>query len=336
MCRRHGPILRCVLGHCNPRHRAVVRAGDGRSRGPSQHRRRHGPHGQTRRRRIGRDRRHGRKARFDRPGDADRHDGLERRRSAEQNIASIRRTSSAPSPVSRFARRVRARPNTRCAAWPPPAAPWPPSASTLMRRPCRRPQWRSTAARSSMPTSTISITSEMLRGPQGTLYGAGSMGGTIKLVTNPPKLGTFEGAADVDTSHTTGGSTNGGGSVMVNLPIGDIAALRFGQTEKYISGWIHRCVDRARRSFRFPRISAHCGAQCVYYCTRGDVQDAPVAKTQGKSNMERFISSRASLLVNRATLCRSPGTHVPAHQRRRLQQLPGAAQQRIAMYQPTI
>ena len=29
---------------------------------------------------------------------------------------------------------------------------------------------------------------EILRGPQGTLYGAGSMGGTIKLVTNPPKL----------------------------------------------------------------------------------------------------------------------------------------------------
>src|SRR5476651_1417093 len=34
---------------------------------------------------------------------------------------------------------------------------------------------------------------EVLRGPQGTLYGAGSMGGTIKLVTNPAKLGTFEG-----------------------------------------------------------------------------------------------------------------------------------------------
>jgi iron complex outermembrane receptor protein len=29
---------------------------------------------------------------------------------------------------------------------------------------------------------------EVLRGPQGTLYGAGSMGGTIKLVTNPPQL----------------------------------------------------------------------------------------------------------------------------------------------------
>jgi len=37
---------------------------------------------------------------------------------------------------------------------------------------------------------------EALRGPQGTLYGAGSMGGTIKLVTNQPKIGTFEGATE--------------------------------------------------------------------------------------------------------------------------------------------
>src|SRR6202049_4832063 len=57
---------------------------------------------------------------------------------------------------------------------------------------------------------------EVLRGPQGTLYGAGSMGGTIKLTTNQPKLGTLEAATDLNTSHTeSGGSWNGGGSVMV-------------------------------------------------------------------------------------------------------------------------
>src|ERR1700693_224165 len=80
---------------------------------------------------------------------------------------------------------------------------------------------------------------EVLRGPQGTLYGAGSMGGTIKLVTNQPELGKFDGAADLNTSYTeSGGSWNGGGSGMVKLPLGDIAALRVVGTEKYISGWI--------------------------------------------------------------------------------------------------
>src|SRR6202790_3001632 len=133
---------------------------------------------------------------------------------------------------------------------------------------------------------------EILRGPQGTLYGAGSMGGTIKLVTNPPKLHTLEGSAEVDASQTTGGSTNGHGSLMLNFPIGDIAALRFVTTDKYISGFIHRYVI-APGQFPFPT-NFNCG---VYYCNRGDVQAAPIAQDHANSNIERFISSRASLLV---------------------------------------
>jgi iron complex outermembrane receptor protein len=135
---------------------------------------------------------------------------------------------------------------------------------------------------------------EVLRGPQGTLYGGGSMGGTIKLVTNPPKLGSFEGAAAVDASQTTGGGTNGGGSLMLNFPIGDKAALRFVTTDKYISGWIDRKVI-APGAFPFPTNYGPCGP--FYYCNRGDVADAPVAKDIKGSNQERFVSARASLLV---------------------------------------
>src|SRR6202790_3180865 len=83
---------------------------------------------------------------------------------------------------------------------------------------------------------------ETLRGPQGTLYGSGSMGGTIKLVTNQPKLGIFEGATDTTVSQTTHGKTNGGGSLMLNLPLGDIAALRTVMTAKYVSGFIDRII----------------------------------------------------------------------------------------------
>jgi iron complex outermembrane receptor protein len=134
---------------------------------------------------------------------------------------------------------------------------------------------------------------EILRGPQGTLYGAGSMGGTIKLVTNPPKLSSFEGEAAVDASQTTGGSTNGRGSLMLNLPISDIAALRLVTTGKYISGWIDRKVIEAGK-FPFPTNFGNCG---VYYCNRGDVESAPVAEDHKNSNLERFVSSRATLLV---------------------------------------
>jgi outer membrane receptor protein involved in Fe transport len=134
---------------------------------------------------------------------------------------------------------------------------------------------------------------EVLRGPQGTLYGAGSMGGTIKLVTNQPKLGAFEGDAEVDASQTDGGRANGRGSLMVNLPLGEIAALRLVTTDKYISGWVDRRVI-APGAFPFPTNFGNCGA---YFCDRGDVQDAPVATNVNGSNLERFISARGSLLV---------------------------------------
>ena len=140
---------------------------------------------------------------------------------------------------------------------------------------------------------------ETLRGPQGTLYGSGSMGGTIKLVTNQPKLGNFEGATDATISQTTHGSTNGGGSLMLNLPLGEIAALRTVMTAKYVSGFIDRIIAPAGQ---FPSPTVQAGtlgapALCAYYCQRGDVVDAPVAKVVKGSNLERFLSARAILLV---------------------------------------
>jgi len=140
---------------------------------------------------------------------------------------------------------------------------------------------------------------ETLRGPQGTLYGSGSMGGTIKLVTNQPKLGTFEAATDTTISQTAHGSTNGGGSLMLNLPIGEYAALRTVTTAKYISGWIDRIVAPPGE---FPAPTQPAGspgapALCAYNCVRGDVLNMPVQQVIKGVNLERFASARASLLV---------------------------------------
>lgn len=69
---------------------------------------------------------------------------------------------------------------------------------------------------------------EVLRGPQGTLYGASSMGGTIRLIFNKPDLDDFEGAvnAQVSTvSHGSGAGANIDG--VVNVPIvEDVLAVR--------------------------------------------------------------------------------------------------------------
>src|ERR1700691_4902785 len=60
---------------------------------------------------------------------------------------------------------------------------------------------------------------EVLRGPQGTLYGSGSMGGTVRVLTNQPKLDTFEGSVQGTGSYTDGGGGNGAANLMMNFPI---------------------------------------------------------------------------------------------------------------------
>jgi iron complex outermembrane recepter protein len=141
---------------------------------------------------------------------------------------------------------------------------------------------------------------EVLRGPQGTLYGAGSMGGTIKLVTNQPQLGKWEAATDLNTSHTdSGGSWNGGGSVMLNIPLGDIVALRVVGTDKYVSGWLDRYIYGA--SFPFPTNPSGTPLAlpgCLeYYCKRGDLTGLTPEQVVDGVNLERFSSARAMLLV---------------------------------------
>jgi iron complex outermembrane recepter protein len=127
---------------------------------------------------------------------------------------------------------------------------------------------------------------EVLRGPQGTLYGAGSMGGTIKLVTNAPQLNTVAASAQTKDSDTDGGGFNYGGSAMLNLPIAqDVAAVRFVGTYKSNSGWIDRIVLNP-----FP-LETNGGT------TRGDVTAAPVQARYSDVNWEKLQGGRVTLLL---------------------------------------
>lgn len=68
---------------------------------------------------------------------------------------------------------------------------------------------------------------EVLRGPQGTLYGSGALGGTVRYALNPPVLGEFNGHGQVSASQVNGSDGVGwAGDVTANLPLGDQAALR--------------------------------------------------------------------------------------------------------------
>jgi outer membrane receptor protein involved in Fe transport len=124
-------------------------------------------------------------------------------------------------------------------------------------------------------------TIEVLRGPQGTLYGSGSMGGTVRVVTNQPQLGVYGGSIEGIASGTEGGGPNGTVNAAVNIPINDMLALRVVGSDIQRSGFIDRVVLNP-----FPNDTI----------TRGNVLTAPVESDKKDVNTEAEKTFRASLL----------------------------------------
>lgn len=80
---------------------------------------------------------------------------------------------------------------------------------------------------------------EVLRGPQGTLYGSGAMGGAIRIITNKPDLSDFSASVEGSASHTRHGEANYSAKGMVNLPlVTDAVALRAVAYHTYQGGYI--------------------------------------------------------------------------------------------------
>jgi iron complex outermembrane recepter protein len=132
---------------------------------------------------------------------------------------------------------------------------------------------------------------EVLRGPQGTLYGAGSMGGTIKLITTPPKLTAFEASADSILSDTKDGGLNYAEKGMVNLPlITDKVALRIVASVGHDSGFIDRVV--------VPNFPLETNPAPGYYgITRGNVVGVPGSQVFSGVNDNDTTTARVSLLI---------------------------------------
>ena len=79
---------------------------------------------------------------------------------------------------------------------------------------------------------------ESLSGPQGTLYGASSEAGTIRIITNKPSTAGFEGRIDVEGNHVEHGAWGGKAEGMLNFPLGDMAALRLVGFYQHDAGYI--------------------------------------------------------------------------------------------------
>jgi iron complex outermembrane receptor protein len=85
---------------------------------------------------------------------------------------------------------------------------------------------------------------ELLRGPQGTLYGAGAMGGLLKYVTNDPDSTGFSGKAGLAVRQSKSGALGHVENAVVNVPLSEgVAAIRVAAFNEHDGGYI-RSVGR--------------------------------------------------------------------------------------------
>jgi iron complex outermembrane receptor protein len=79
---------------------------------------------------------------------------------------------------------------------------------------------------------------EVLRGPQGALYGASSLGGLVKFVTNAPELDRFALRARLGAATVDGGKMSYRSNLVVNTPLSDTVALRMSGSYQKEPGFI--------------------------------------------------------------------------------------------------
>ncbi len=129
---------------------------------------------------------------------------------------------------------------------------------------------------------------EVLRGPQGTLYGAGALGGTIRIIPAEPSMEGFSGKVIASAglvAHSSEIDRSLAG--VVNLPLGETLALRVSAKETYSAGFIDNFnVVRQPQNLAPPILAVPgdvAGAGAVYY-------------TNKDANYGRSDSARISLL----------------------------------------
>jgi iron complex outermembrane receptor protein len=79
---------------------------------------------------------------------------------------------------------------------------------------------------------------ETLRGPQGTLFGSGSVGGTIRYITNQPRTDRIEGTVEAGVNVLKGGDIGYDAKAAINMPMSDTSALRLVGYHTHFGGFV--------------------------------------------------------------------------------------------------
>jgi iron complex outermembrane recepter protein len=131
---------------------------------------------------------------------------------------------------------------------------------------------------------------ESLSGPQGTLYGASSEAGTIRIITNKPELGKTYGRVDAELNKVDHGGMGGKAEGMINLPIGRGIAFRASAFYQHDAGYIDNIFGSR----------TYCGTDSNF--DNGCILDGPTVTNAGLEkknfNYSNVYGGRAALKVD--------------------------------------
>jgi outer membrane receptor protein involved in Fe transport len=125
---------------------------------------------------------------------------------------------------------------------------------------------------------------ENLSGPQGTLYGASSEAGTIRIITNKPELGKTYGRLDSELNSVDHGGVGGKMEGMINLPVANNIAFRGSAFYERDAGFIDNIA-----------------ASRTYYTNSGGIPDSTITNaglTKNNFNYQKIYGGRAALKVD--------------------------------------
>ena len=94
---------------------------------------------------------------------------------------------------------------------------------------------------------------EVLKGPQGTLFGASSQAGVVRMITNKPEIGVAETNIEIESRHMSEGDSGGKVELVSNIPLGESTAARFVAYRDRKGGYIDQVAGKvdASQSARF-------------------------------------------------------------------------------------
>ena len=116
---------------------------------------------------------------------------------------------------------------------------------------------------------------EVLPGPQGTLFGASSQTGTVRLITNKPDHDGFDAGFQTRFEFTDGGEPSTAVEAMINIPVGDTFAFRMAAFADNAGGWIDNELGSYAGNIEVINRNQISGA--AHICTGAAAVDDPIA-----------------------------------------------------------